>query len=229
MEVRVADAKTKEALEQDGTLRCLLKIKYKHRDRHSTPAISWAKRKADEISRGLLKGAGLEAEVDGLAVSAKMVSLGERRHSSFIFYDVYLEKCTSEARERIDQSNRRPIYLITKRGDIFIARRAPRMDEIMAERFEDIQDYDKGPRPYFTDMQNPPLYVLPDGKRIEAPWGERAENELEDGSDDDSKENEDGGEDDGEAGEEELNRKQVPKEGEDSHAQNAEAEDQEEK
>lgn len=99
-------------------LRCLLKIKYKHHDRHSIPVTSWAKRKASEISRGLLEGAGLEAEADGLAVSLKWVSLGERGSSSFILYDVCLERCTSEAREQIERSNRQPIHVISKRSDV---------------------------------------------------------------------------------------------------------------
>ncbi|KAJ4389664.1 hypothetical protein N0V93_007136 [Gnomoniopsis smithogilvyi] len=201
MEVRVADAKTRAALEQDGSLRCLLKIKYKHRDRHSIPAIAWAKRKADEVSRGLLKGAGLEAETDGLTVSVNMVTLGEYHHSSFICYDVFLGKCTSESREKIDRSTRQPIYMILKRGGVFIAHRAPRMDDVIAGRYENVQEKDKGPRPYFRDSENPPTYIIPTGERVEAPWRNGAETNLEGESDDDGKENEDSEEDDGRADE----------------------------
>lgn len=200
MEVRLADAATTTALKQDGSLRCLLKIKYRHRDRHSVPAIAWAKRKADEVSHGLLKTAELEAEAEGLTICVNLVELGEHRHSSWICWDLYLEKCTSEARDRIDQSTRQPIYMISKRGDVLIARRAPKMDLIVTGKYERSRELDKGPRPYFRDGANPPLYDADTGERLEAPWGTEG-TDLEEGNtppngpNDDGEENE---EDDGE-------------------------------
>lgn len=174
MEVRLADARTKEALVQDGTLRCVLKIKYKHSDRHSVTVIQWAKRKAYEVSRGLLKAAGLEPEADGLAISAKMVSLQDHR-PSYVLYDLYLERCTSEIRERIDGSSRQPIFWVSKRGDVFFAHRAElELDGTIARTYELVQALDKGPRPYFRDEENPPWYIRSTGERIEAPWGEDA-------------------------------------------------------
>lgn len=199
MEVRVADAKTTTALEQDGSLRCLLKIKYKHRDRHSVPAIAWAKRKVDEVSRGLLEGANLEAEAESLTICVNLVHLGEYHHSSWVCWDLYLAKCTSEARDRIDQSTREPIYMVSKRGDVLIARRAPRMDHCVAQSYERAQESDSGPRPYFRDDENPPIYLTDTRQRWEAPWGAKPYDLKEeftdlDDADDDGKRNE---EDDG--------------------------------
>lgn len=182
------DAKTTTALEQDGSLRCLLEIKYKHRDRHSVPATAWARRKAEVVSRGLLKGAGLEAEADDSTVSLNLVTLGEHYHSSYICFDLYLNKCSSEARDKIDQSTRQPIHIISKRGDVLIARRDPRLDPTVARRYENFQELDKGPRPYFSDSAIPPLYDM--GQRVEKPWGEdREKNVEEDADDDDDKDN----------------------------------------
>lgn len=195
----MADTKTTTALEQDGSLRCLLKIKYKHRDRHSVPAIAWAKRKADEISRGLLKASELEAEADGLTICMNLVELGDHRRSSWICWDLHLEKCTSEARDRIYESTREPICMISKRGDVLIARRAPQMDKHVAESYEQAKGLDSGPRPYFRDDANPPIYISDTRTRWEAPWGAKPYNLKEgftdqDDSDDDGKGNE---EDDG--------------------------------
>lgn len=205
MEVRLADAKATTALEQHGTLRCLLKIRYKHRDRHSVPAIAWAKRKADEVSNELLKAAGLEAEADSLTICVNLVSLGEHRHSSYVCWDLYLEKCTSETRDRIDQSTQQPIHIISKRGDVLIARRAPKMDSYVATSYAESREIDSGPRPYFRDDANPPIYLTDTRERLEAPWGAKPYNLKEgipwsDDSDDDGKdeEEEDGEEDHGE-------------------------------
>lgn len=200
MEVRLADTKATTALKQDGTLRCLLKIRYKHRDRHSVPAIAWAKRKADEISHGLLKAAELEADMAGLSICMNLVELGDHHHSSWLCWDLHLEKCTSEARDRIYQSTQEPIYMISKRGDVFIARRAPRMDKHVAESYEEAKRSDSGPRPYFRDDANPPIYITNTRTRWEVPWGAKPYKPWEgptspDDSDDDGKENdEEGGE-----------------------------------
>lgn len=201
MEVRLADTKATTALEQDGSLRCLLKIRYKHRDRHSVPAIAWARRKADEVSRGLLKSSKLEAEADGFTICMNLVQLGEHHHSSWICWDLHLEKCTSEARDRIFQSTREPICMISKRGDVLIARRAPRMDRYVAGSYERAKGSDSGPRPYFRDNENPPIYLTDTRERLEAPWGAKPYNLKEgipcsDDSDDNGKEEEEDGEED---------------------------------
>lgn len=160
------NAKTTAALEQDGSLRCLLEIKYRHRDRHSVPFIAWATWKAKEISRGLLKGAGQEAEE--FTGVLNQVLLGKYHHPSYICYDLYLEKCSSQTRKNIGESTRQPIHVITKNGGVFIARRDPRLDPIVAQCYEFAQEHDKGPRPYFADSEHPPLYIL--GRRVEEPW-----------------------------------------------------------
>ncbi|KAG8157548.1 hypothetical protein KVR01_012590 [Diaporthe batatas] len=222
MEVRIGDAKTTAALEQDGHLRCLLMLKYKHRDRHSVPSIAWARRKAEEVSRGLLNGAGLDPETANFTVSMNMVSLGERRHHSYICYDLYLEKCSSETRDTIDRSTRRPIHVISKRGDVLIARRDPKLDEDVGARYEGFQELDKGPRPYFSDSENPPLYNMALGRRVEEPWVKDADNNVEDDVEDDVDDGKDYG-DEGE-GEGDWRPDQGREDGKGSNAQTAEAE-----
>lgn len=210
MEVRVVDAKTTAALEQDGSLRCLLKIKYKHRDRHSVPAIAWARRKAEAVSRGLLKGAGLEAEADAFTITLNLVSLGKYHHASYICFDLFLDRCSSEISGTIDRSTRQPIHVISKRGDVLIARRDPGLDQMVAEHYERIQESDKGPRPYFSDSENPPFYDR--GHLVEAPWGEDAEKYFEDYFQDNGEDDADDGKDNAED-EEELRRDQASEDG----------------
>lgn len=181
----MADAKTTAALEQDGSLRCVLEVKYRHRDRHSVPATAWARRKAERVSRGLLKGAGLEAEADGSTVTLNLVTLGKHHHSSYICFDLYLGRCSSEARDMMDRSTREPIHVISKRGDVFIARRAPRLDSHVAEDFGHHQEVDHGPKPHFSDSENPPLYDM--GRRVEDPWRGDPEENVDDDADDDCK------------------------------------------
>lgn len=213
----MVDARTTAALEQDGSLRCLLEIKYKHRDRHSVPATAWARRKAEVVSRGLLKGAGLEAEADDSTVSLNLVTLGEHHHSSYICFDLYLNRCSSEARDKIDRSTRQPIHIISKRGDVLIARRDPRLDPTVAQRYENFQEQDKGPRPYFSDSANPPLYDM--GQRVEEPWGEDPEKNVEEDADDD-----DDDKDNVEEDQEELGRDQGSEKEKGSAARAVEAE-----
>lgn len=133
----------------------------------------------------------------GLEVSVKIVSLDGRGHSSYLCYDVYVERCTSEDRETIEENVRQPIYMITKRGDAFIAFRKPRMDGTILSKIEHLQKYDKGPLPYFTDSEHLPFYAMPERERLEDPWRGGPNSEPENESGDDGMQDEGGDEDDG--------------------------------
>jgi hypothetical protein len=176
MEVRV-ERETALALGQVGSLRCLLGIRYDHHDRHSVPVIAWARREAGEVSQNLLKGAGLDTETGNFTFVLNGIQLEKHPHRSYICYDLHLEKYSCEARERIDRSIRQPIHVITKRGDVFIARRAPKCDTKVALFLERFQKRHRIQRPFFHDTENPPLYR--NGKRLEKPWVKDAEKNVE--------------------------------------------------
>lgn len=158
-EVRV-EQKTTVTLEQEGSLRCLLEIMYGHNhDRQIVPVVAWARREAGKVSQNLLKGAGLDVETGNFTFVLNGIKLGTDRRHSYICFDLHLDRCSYEARERIDQSTQEPIHLITRRGDISIARRAPKCDTKVASFLEQFQRHHNHiPRPFFQDAKYPPLY-----------------------------------------------------------------------
>lgn len=157
--VRV-EQKTTVTLEQEGSLRCLLEIRYGHNhDRKIVPVIAWARREAGKVSQNLLKGAGLDVETGNFTFVLNGIKLGTDRRHSYICFDLHLDRCSYEARERIDQSIQEPVHLITRRGDISIARRAPKCDTKVASFMKQFQRHQNHiPRPFFQDAKYSPLY-----------------------------------------------------------------------
>lgn len=135
MEVRV-NPRTREALQNDGTLRCLLPIRYTQDDHKPEAVIPWARSKATEVSRNLLQGAGLGAETATFTVDLNGYMLRERHRRSYICYDIFLERCSREVRDKIEGTTRQPIHVITNRGNVLIARREPNCDNKVAHYFE---------------------------------------------------------------------------------------------
>jgi hypothetical protein len=70
-----------------------------------------------------------------------------------ICFDVFLDHCTPEFRRQIDESVMRPIFAIANLGDghgYHIGRKSP-LDARIARHITGLQQFDKGPRPYFVD------------------------------------------------------------------------------
>ncbi len=67
----------------------------------------------------------------------------------------------------MDKSLARPIHaiIIHELGNGYQIRRSPILDTRVAETYTDILENDGGPRSYFTDSLNPPVYI--DGVRFE--------------------------------------------------------------
>jgi hypothetical protein len=85
------------------------------------------------------------------------IQLGTQRHRSYICYDLHLESYSSEARARVFWSIREPIHVMTRRGDILIARRAPKCGSKVAHFLEKFGKHDHMRRPFFHDDENPSL------------------------------------------------------------------------
>jgi hypothetical protein len=60
----------------------------------------------------------------------------------------------------------RPIQYITQKGKVYFMQRDERMDERVAQQYVDMSSIDKGPRPFFSDLQHPHFYDE-NGQRIE--------------------------------------------------------------
>ncbi|KAF2816468.1 uncharacterized protein BDZ99DRAFT_515058 [Mytilinidion resinicola] len=172
---------SRTAIETQATLRCLCKLKY-NASRHSQEVITWAQNVTEEINLALTAVLGLES--GGLATQMSSVVLSRNR--AFVCFDVYIEGCDHLIRAEIDSSCERPIYYVQKKEDTFLVRREPSMDAYVASRLLHIQSVDAGPRPYFIDESNPPVYD--NGSRLEAPVDEelkeldcKAEKDCDDG------------------------------------------------
>jgi hypothetical protein len=124
------------ALTADGTIRCLLDMRYPLPSRQSSAAIAFARQFADELARAVPAHLGPPPEAP-------------------------------EIRRQVDESLAQPIHviLIHESGDGYRIRRSPALDSRVAQRYAVIREQDRGPRPYFADNLNPPLYV--DGIRFE--------------------------------------------------------------
>ena len=165
LQVKV-DSHMLHALTADLTARCVLKTKYKHESRHSKDAIAWANTRAEKLTTAILKHIGKENTIFNIQLN--MVQLLDFHNKAYICYDLFLDGLDKHIRLKIEQSIEQPIYLITRRGNILYANRGNKgIDTMVADELKDIRGVDKGLRPYFVDMMNPPLYC--DGQRIENP------------------------------------------------------------
>ncbi|CAG8886308.1 unnamed protein product [Penicillium egyptiacum] len=89
----------------------------------------------------------------------------------YICYDLFLDECDERIRTEISESvTKRPIHQITQKGKVYIMRRDERLDVKVAQRYVHMSTVDKGPRPFFSDLKDPPFYNE-HGRRIES-WEE---------------------------------------------------------
>lgn len=167
---------TCKALETNLTIRIVLKAKYKLESRHSSRAIDWAEAHvAPHVARGLMREIGIEE--DAFQIQVKMINLLKEKARAYICFDIFLNTCDEEKREKTTNSNNEPIHYMFYEGGDYYSRRAPNLDDYTRASFEECKSFDKGPEPYFSDLQNPPLYV--NGIRREKP--EHVRNEDWDG------------------------------------------------
>ena len=166
LEVSVT-SEARAALAADLAMRFLLKVKYSDRDsRHSKVAIAWAESRTDQLTRAMLEQMGQETA--GFTIQLNIVELIPRY--ALVCYDVYLQGCDKDLRSEIDKSLERPVYMITRRAKVFYVRRSDKMVESrLASRWRHTGERDKGPRPFFVDLENPPIYD--GGVRLERPEG----------------------------------------------------------
>jgi hypothetical protein len=89
------------------------------------------------------------------------------RNRLWVCLDLFLHDCKTEVRQQVGKSLAQPIHavFIHESGNGYRIRRSPMLDARVAETYTTIRESDKGPRPYFTDNLNPPLYI--DGIRFE--------------------------------------------------------------
>jgi len=164
------------ALKANGTLRCLFETKYTPSSRHSSVAISLAHDLVKEFTDALLahiaqtEARARPANANPTADLKLNVVTLRRGTRFFICYDMFLKGCEEEVRDNVDECVDQPIHVIYKAGHVYHLRRNPALDRRVAQEYANLQQVDKGPRPYFTDSKNPPVYD--EGERIEDPEDE---------------------------------------------------------
>jgi hypothetical protein len=166
------------ALTADGTIRCLVDVRYQPAtpSRDSSVAIALANDLVNELTTALLTHLGRTTVEDGAATTttdtntdhtatAQLNAVQLRRNRMVVCFDLFLDTCKPEVRRQIHDSVARPIHTIVKSGDSYRMIRHQGLDKRVAQRYAELQSVDKGPRPYFTDSRNPPFYV--DGIRVD--------------------------------------------------------------
>lgn len=191
MDLNIA-ASSRDALQQNRTLRCLYKTKFQEESRRAELVIAWAQQEVEQFSHALLRGIDgppppqaddSPSIEDTFDVKLNVVSL-LHNDKTYIMFDIFLRDCDDTTRARINKSLEEPIHLVVRRNGTHFLQRDTRLDETIGRKFRQGRNLDKGPRPLFSDLQNPPLYV--NGTRVDedAPRSPTPEDAQSDGEDD---------------------------------------------
>jgi hypothetical protein len=173
------------ALTADGTIRCLLDMRYPLPSRHSSAAIAFAHHFAEELALAIpahlgphpavsppISDTGRTATlstqpVPSYTADGQLLAVLLNRNRLWACIDLFLHTCKHKVRRQVAETLSRPIHVIVihESGDGYRIRRSPALDARVAQRYEIFREMDKGPQPYFADNLNPPLYI--DGIRFE--------------------------------------------------------------
>jgi hypothetical protein len=167
------------SLAADKTTRCLLTTRYPLLSRQSSAAFALADQLVEELTRAVPAQLGPPPAVpsppttaeDGGASSTdntadtRLHAILLQRNRLLVRFDLFLHDCKPKVRRQVDESMAQPMHILVKSGDVCQMRRSPMLDGQVAERYAHFREVDKGPRPYFADSLNPPLYV--NGRRFE--------------------------------------------------------------
>jgi len=88
---------------------------------------------------------------------------GRSQKHALICLDISL--CDDQVRLEIDQNPENPIHEVLQEGNVHRVQMNRTLDARAAVEYKRRQSFDRGPRPYFADLANPPVYDL--GNRIE--------------------------------------------------------------
>ncbi|KAJ5333445.1 hypothetical protein MYU51_014169 [Penicillium brevicompactum] len=162
--VQIPDPGTRMALENDLTLRIVLKTKYKpDKSRRSADVIPWAEKLAERVSRAAFEEVGKpNAEFE---ISLNIIQMLGSPDYVYICYDIFRADCDQNVRLQIKESLQQPIHYASRRGGVYIMRKDPRIEAFASASYTEMRKLDKGELPLFSDLRYPPCYVF--GKRVE--------------------------------------------------------------
>lgn len=165
MEARVSK-ETLTALQTDLTLRCFLTAHYRReRPRHYEIVIPWAQSRAEKICSTLLRDIG--QPTTEFSIQMNMIQMLHTSSRVYICYDLFLAECDKQLRDEIHESFilTRPVHQVVKTGNVYHIAMKKGLEQMVAEQYLGMRDFDSGPLPLFSDLQNPPLYI--DGRRVD--------------------------------------------------------------
>lgn len=164
--LQIPDPQSRAALENDLTLRIVVKTKYSpDKSRRSADVIPWAEKFAESLSRGALKEVGKpNAAFEINLIIIQMLGL---RDHVYICYDIFRAECDQNVRLQIKESLQQPVHYASRRGGTYIMRKDARIEAHSFRSYTEMRKLDKGELPLFSDYKFPPCYIF--GKRVEEP------------------------------------------------------------
>ncbi len=157
------DNESRAALQAKAGTRFLLRAKLRTESRHSSDVIPWAQTISEEVTKVVAEAAG--HQLAHFAIHLNVIRLLRRRPYALICYDLFLHEGDEDSRSQFSQNPNQPIYQIIKRSKSYHVIRSKPLDDRVATEYNDLQECDNGPPPYFEDKNYPALYV--DGRRVE--------------------------------------------------------------
>ena len=110
--------------------------------RLSGPVTAWAGSLVEKFCRALLESIGGGAAT----IDKRLLMLQVHQRHILICFDLFLEECDTQLRKEVEQSNKRPIYVISQKANVYRVRRWKMADNPVAAEFTSIQCFDKGER-----------------------------------------------------------------------------------
>ncbi|KAJ5940848.1 hypothetical protein N7516_001016 [Penicillium verrucosum] len=163
-ELQIPDPRTRTALENEPTLRIVLKAKYRpDKSRRSADVIPWAEKLAESVSRAALKEVG-KPNAD-FEISLNIIQMLGSPDYVYICYDIFRAECDRNVRLQTQESLQQPIHYASRRGGTYLMRKDARIEAFASRSYSDMRKLDKGELPLFSDLKFPPCYIF--GKRME--------------------------------------------------------------
>ncbi|KIH87660.1 hypothetical protein SPBR_05265 [Sporothrix brasiliensis 5110] len=107
-------------------------------------------------------------QTTGYDVQMNLVSLSRR--DVLLCFDLFLKDCDAAMRSRVDQSLEEPIHFVFRKHGTYYVQPKQHLDSEVSRKYLYARSKDKGARPLYSDLDNPPLYD--NGRRV--PDEERA-------------------------------------------------------
>jgi hypothetical protein len=158
------------ALKADSPVRCLYREKLSLDSRQPKLVKIWANGLVETLLKGVQRYAATS--------NKELLMIRMRRQDVLICFDIFPQDLSCQIRH-VERSNGPPIHEIYKIDEVYHMQRNKSLDAQVDEEYRRLQEFDKGERPYFYDVKNPPVYE--DGRLLEGfQYGDGAEdNEAE--------------------------------------------------